>query len=274
MTTFRGVRTRLMLGLKAGAASAALLAAAPALAHTNYMMPSTFSTTEGELVTIESSFAELRWFAPEFQVVSADYHVVRPDGSRDDFDKLTQFEQVTMLESDLTEDGTYRFTTGERLGRGGELALVDGVWVDLDENGEAPAGATDTGTSQTATVADVYVTKGAPTRGAVDGLVGRLAIRPITHPSEIYLDEGFEFELLFDGAPFAGQELLMAREGGTYEEPKYEVALTTDADGRVAVSFDEPGIYLIWTRHRALAPDGSESKVRSYTTSLTFEVLR
>jgi uncharacterized GH25 family protein len=261
--------------LWAGAAAGALLiGAAPALAHTNYMMPSVFSTTQGEVVTIESSFAEMRWFAPEFVVVSADYHVIRPDGARDSFDTMTELEQLTVLESDLTEDGTYRFTTGERLGRGGELALVDGAWVDLDENGEAPAGAMETASSQTATVADVYVTKGAPTRAAVDGLVGRLAIRPITHPSEIYLDEGFSFELMFDGEPFANQELTLVREGGSYEEPKYEIALTTDEQGRASASFDEPGVYLMWTRHRARAPEGAESGVRSYTTSLTFEVLR
>ena len=260
--------------LRRGAGVAALLlAGGPAAAHTSYMLPSTFATTEGELVTIEASFAELSFFAPEVAVASEDYHVVRPDGSRDTFDTLNEFEQVTILESDLTEDGTYRFTTGERLGRGGELALVDGAWVELDD-GEAPEGAVEVASSQTATVADVYVSKGAPTRGAVDMTVGRLAIQPITHPNEIYLDEGFEFELVFDGAPFAGHEMLLYREGGAYEEPKYEHELTTDDQGRIALTFDAPGIYMVMTRHRALAPEGSDSRVRSYTSSLTFEVLR
>ena len=46
----------------------------------------------------------------------------------------------------------------------------------------------------------------------------------------------------------------------------------TDANGRLNLSFSEPGVYLLMTRHRATAPEGSDTDVRSYTTSLTFEV--
>ena len=65
---------------------------------------------------------------PEIAVLSEDYHVILPDGSREDFKTLTQLRQVVVLESDLDTEGTYRFTTGVRLGRKSKKALVDGEW--------------------------------------------------------------------------------------------------------------------------------------------------
>jgi hypothetical protein len=137
-----------------------------------------------------------------------------------------------------------------------------------------PENATEVITSQTETVADVYVTKGAPTWDAVETSIGRLAFGLEAHPNEIYLDEGLAFTVRFDGAPLAGQTVHVYRQGGDYEEPKFHPEVTTDAEGHVSLSFDAPGIYLIMTRHAADAPEGADTDERSYTTSLTFEVLR
>jgi uncharacterized GH25 family protein len=252
-------------------AASALLG--PAQAHTSYLMPSTYSTASDDVVTIEASFAETMFFRPEIAVGAQDFHLYRPDGRRDYFDRIESFRQATILESDLAERGTYRFTTGERLGRISTLYRIDGEWRGLEPGAPAPAGA-EAMRSQTATVADVYVTKGAPTDAALRVAVGRLAITPITHPSAIYLEDGFAFEVTFDGALLPNQEIEIDREGGGYEEPKFHRLVRTDAAGRVTLSFDRPGAYLVMTRHRATAPAGAETPMRSYTTSLTFEVSR
>jgi uncharacterized GH25 family protein len=255
------------------ALAASLAYASAAFAHTSYMSPSVFSTTNAEIVTVETSFAEDFMFRPEIAVESQDFHVVRPDGQRDTFDRVETFRQLTVLESDLSEAGTYRFTTGERLGRVSTQVRVNGEWHPLAPGETTPRGAR-TQTSQTATVADVYVTKGAPTRASVDARIGRLAIHPITHPSEIYLEDGFNVEVLFDGAPLANQDIEVDRQGGDYEEPRFSQTIRTDSQGRAQLRFDRPGVYLVMTRHRANAPTGSETQIRSYTTSLAFEVTR
>lgn len=259
--------------LLAGLSGAWAATCGMAYAHTSYMWPSVFSTTNAEIVTVQSSFAEDFLFRPEIAVESQDFHLLRPNGQRDAFDRAEVFRQVTILESDLTEDGTYRFTTGERLGRISAYILENGEWRPLAPGQTAPAGA-QTQLSQTATVADVYVSKGAPTRQAVDAAIGRLRIHPITHPSEIYLDDGFSFQVLFDGAPLANQDIEVDRQDGDYEEPRFSQQIRTDSQGRVQLNFDRPGVYLLMTRHRADAPAGSETPIRSYTTSLTFEVMR
>ncbi|MDP2212939.1 DUF4198 domain-containing protein [Phenylobacterium sp.] len=247
------------------------LGTGPATAHTSFLSPSVFSTGEAEVITLQAAFAEDYFFRPEIAVTSEDFHLYRPDGRRDSYARIETFKQTTVLESDLTEPGTYRFTTGLRLGRIGMQVLKDGAWTPLAPGASPPPGA-EVKTSQTATVADVYVTKGAPTGAVLKTEVGPLALRLGAHPSAIFADDPLTLEVLFDGAPLVGNEIEVDREGGDYEEPRFKQRLSTDAQGRVTLRFDRPGVYLIMTRHRAPAPAGSATDLRSYTTSLTFEV--
>ena len=64
------------------------------------------------------------------------------------------------------------------------------------------------------------------------------------------------------------------RSGGHYEEPQYGIEQMTDDNGEVSLMLEEPGIYMIMTRHRAAAPSGADTDERGYTTSLTFEVMK
>ena len=263
------------LHLKSACLATALCVSGPAYAHVSYLLPTTFNTTEGSYVTLISSFTD-NFPNAEIAVRSDDYHVIRPDGSRDEFDAINPFRQLVLLESELEEEGTYRFTTGLRLGRVSRYAEVDGELKPLfAEEGEVevPENATRVVTGQTATVADVYVSKGAPTWEAVEQTVGRLILKPDLHPNEIYFGDELTFDILFDGEPLAGQTMELTRQGGEYENPKFETLLETDDNGQLVLNLDEPGLYLLMTRHQAAAPEGAETDIHSYTTSITFEVL-
>lgn len=240
-----------------------------AQAHTSYLLPKIFAANTERMVTVESAFAE-KFFQPEVPVDAKDYHVILPDGSRGSFQSITPLKQMVVLESALETEGTYRFTTGVRLGRVGKSALVGGKWRPVQ--GEAPKNATQVRTSQTETVADVYVSKKQPTRAPVDVAIGRLRIQPITHPSELTVGTPFALTALFDGKPLAGQELVLDRGGADYEEAIGHRTVTTDAQGKLELRFERPGIYVLMTRHRADAPAGSGTDERSYTSSLTFQV--
>ena len=254
-----------------------LAGAGVASAHTSYIKPQAFDLTHGKQVTLMSSFTE-DFSNPEVGVKSQDWHYVAPNGVRYPYDNVVELKQVTILESGLAQDGTYRFTTGERLGRKGKMIrAADGSYKSArGEDGTeiTPAAGEGMVTSQTATVADVYVSKGAPTREAVDARIGRLVFAPVEHPNEIYLDEGFSVDVLFDGVPLVDQKMTLSREGGAYASDKGEKDVVTDANGRLTLSFDQPGVYLLMTRHQAEAPQGADTDIQSYTTSLTFEVTR
>lgn len=254
-----------------------ILTAGVASAHTSFIKPQAFDLTRGKQVTLYSSFTD-DFSNPEIGVKSQNWHYIAPNGVPYAYDTVAEFKQVTVLEGALAQEGTYRFTSGERLGRKGKMIRTpDGGYRPAHgESGEEalPAAGETMVTSQTATVADVFVSRGAPTRKAVDTRVGRLVLAPVSHPNEIYLDEGFVLDVLFDGAPLAGQEMTLYREGGAYADDKGEMRLVSDKDGRLDIRFGAPGVYLLMTRHQAVAPEGAETEIRSYTTSLTFEVTR
>ncbi|MDP3740592.1 MAG: hypothetical protein Q8R02_24610, partial [Hyphomonadaceae bacterium] len=118
----------------------AVAAGEAARADTSYLKPNFFTTANAELVTVQSSFTE-DFPNPNVAVQSDQWQVLRPDGTKDTFDKIQAFTQVTILEADLKVTGTYRLTTGERLGRVGQQVLVDGVWTPWAPGREIPAGA-------------------------------------------------------------------------------------------------------------------------------------
>lgn len=247
--------------------AAAFLAAAiaPAAAYTAYMLPDDF-LPEDRSVALQASYATT-FFTPGL-AVGANFAVVNPDGSDGFYSQVEVAGQATNLHGALYDEGTYRFTTGEQLGPVANMVGVDGSWRQLGQ-GEAPPEGAPTTTLQTVTVADVYVTLGAPSRQAVDRTVGRLALRPVTHPNQIVVSQGFQVQAMFDGAPFANAALVVYKAG----EPEGDLDrfVTTDANGNATLVLDQPGQYIVVARHRANAPAGAAAQVQSFTTSLVFE---
>lgn len=242
-------------------------AAAPASAYTTYLKPDAYWPEDAD-VQVEAAFAS-QFFTPQIALAS-EFVTIAPDGSHRSFDRMEVATQATTLEADLPAGGTYRITSGERLGRVATMVGVDGQWRELPEGEAAPADAQTT-TLQTVTVADVYVTRGQPSREVVDQPIGRLAIHPITHPNQVLASQGFEIELLFDGRPMANSAVVLYAAGDV--DTDLDRYVVTDAQGRARFTFDAPGHYLIAARHRADAPPGSQAAVQSYTTTLTFEAL-
>lgn len=259
------------MSLKFWALSAAFMfaGAASAVAHTAYLMPRDF-TPSGTVATIDGAFATT-FFTPEIGLSSPTMHAVKPAGGDTTFDSMAVDATHGQYDLGTVDEGTYRVTTGEILGPVTTMVGVDGAWRPLGA-GETPPEDAQTQTLQTVTVAEAYVTKVRPTNTAFATPTGRLAIQPITHPNRISVATGFEVQLLFDGQPMPNMAIVLYGEGDP--ETKLDRFVTTGADGHATFTFTAPGKYLAAVRYRANAPDGSEAQVRSYTTTLAFEVLQ
>lgn len=250
------------------AALACGLTVAPAAAYTSYLLPETFFTVEDE-ISAQGSYAQ-QFFTPTVALAGDNVHIISPTGSRSTPDRLEVQPTVMSLTTDLPVGGTYRLSTGELVGPVSTLVGVDGGWRPMTA-GEVLEEGTPTTTLQTVTVAEAYVTRGTPSRDAVDNQAVRLAIRPVTHPNQVLAAQGMEIEVLFDGAPLPNLAVVLYSAGeADTQVDRYSV---TDAQGRARFAFTAPGQYLIAARHRAAAPEGSAAAVRSYTTTLTVEAV-
>jgi hypothetical protein len=257
--------------------SAILASTGVAAADTAYIEPSTFTPNVDQTITIETSF-NYDCCVQKYPVRSQAFAIIQPDGSATLPDRVELFANSTILEQKITYTGTTRITTGERLGRkGGEYVLLDGQYYMVNsedaERIDVPDG-TPVFSSQTATVSDTYITIGAPSWASVNADIGRLKISPTKHPSALTRGDMFTVTLSFDGAPLAGQRLLLTRSGQKDRPGDDGFSFTADDNGEVAIPLYEAGTHLIMTRMQAAAPDGAETDIRSYTTSLTFDVAR
>jgi hypothetical protein len=288
---------------RSGAVVAALLAAlmGSAAAHSPYLLPNAFAVSKDH-VTVQGSMTEDDYFVPEFAIRAGDYLLVDPSGAEAKIATVTQHKDVVVVEAPTPKDGTYRISTGERVGRTMKVALIDGQWRTVRpanaprpqaaaarppmqggappvsnprvvEEAAVPAGAEMTEV-QTVLKAETYVTKGAPSPGALAVSGKGFEIKPATHPNEIYLDTGFTFAALVDGAPTAGLRFTVYRGGNAYEEKKVFAEARTDAKGELTLSFDRPGVYVMLTRYPARAAEGAKPAPRTYVYSMTFEVMQ
>lgn len=253
--------------MRAFVLAAALLAASvtAASAYTTYLLPDEFWPSDDDVV-VQGAFAS-QFFSPAV-AVAPQLRVLDPAGGEQPFRSVAVVGQQTQLETGLPVGGTYRITTGEQLGQVTTLVGVDGQWRPLAQ-GEIPPEGAPTTTIQTVTLSDLYITRGAPTRAVVDRTVGHLAIRPVTHPNQVLAANGFDVEVLFDGAPLANSAVVLYAAGDP--DTKVDRFFVTGADGRAHIELGAPGQYVIAARQRADAPAGSAAAVRSYTTTLTIQ---
>lgn len=249
------------------AAALLIAAAGPASAYTAYILPQNFNPNDGN-AAIQAAYANT-FFTPAVGL-PADMKLHYPDGFEGGFSRVAVAGSATELSDDLPQWGTYRVTTGELSGAVTTLVGADGTWRPLQQ-GEVPAEGVETSTIQTITLADAYVSRGAPTRNVIDRAQGTLALAPITHPNEVLVANGFQVELRFNGQPFPNMPIVLYEAGDI--DTDQSAFFVTDASGRATITFAQPGQYVIAVRHRAAAPEGAGVDVRSYVTTLTFNVI-
>lgn len=247
--------------------------AGAAVADTAYVKPSDFTPQLDQTITVEVSFSDY-CCEPRYAVRTQTYEVIDPDGVSSRPDRIEILATATMLEQTIDTNGTTRISTGERLGRKGEYVLLDETYYLVNspdaELMDIPPG-TPVLSSQTATVSDAYVTVGMQDWGAIRSKIGRLALTPAIHPSSVQAGSPFIARITFDGEPLTEQDVVLTNETQRLYQ-QGETLAQTDGDGIVTITFDQPGTHVIMTRHRATAPDGAETDIRSYTTALTLSV--
>lgn len=224
-------------------------------AHTPYLAPCSFDPMNGDLVTLDASFGEV-FFVPEVAFDNSEFVVVNPDGRTAPIDTVQRLKTRAVAEHRLAAGkGTYRFSTGPRLGAIFRTWEVDGKQESsCDSAKPLPAGAKLLMHYQSLSLSETYITAGAPSQAALKPYGKGLELVPATHPSDLYAGEKFEFSVLYDGKPLADQKVEIFPAIGDREGEKPAATLTTDAQGKATFALDKPGEFLALLRYRGKAP--------------------
>lgn len=260
------------LTLLAGAVLGA--AAASASAHTPYLVPSDFAPRAGQTVALDAAFAET-FFVPEAAFDDSRFAIVRPDGSTAAPDAVQAMKTRTVAEYTLPAgNGTYRLSTGPRLGALFRTWEIDGRRESSrDAAARIPAGAKVIADFQSLTLAESYVSVGAPDRAALAARGSGLEFVAVTHPDDLYVGESFEFVVQYDGKPLAGQKVEVTEAVWTSDRAPQVQTLTTDARGHARLALQRTGTFVALSRHRTPAPAGAPVAEYSHSYTLSFRVL-
>ena len=109
-----------------------------AIADTAYIEPSSFTPRLNQVITVETSFNDY-CCVPKYPVRSDRFTVIHPDGRSVEPDRLELFANSSVIEQKITQEGTTRITTGERLGRkGGEYVRLGGQYFLVNSDDAEP----------------------------------------------------------------------------------------------------------------------------------------
>jgi hypothetical protein len=262
-----------------GLAVVSLFASVSAEARTSYILPYNFAPTEA-YVTAEAATSE-NVFTPEGALKIDSFQIIDDKGAATPA-KGTQFKEVTLFESPLPHDGTFRLTTGNVEMRSMQMVEVDGKWRPLRgpggpgaPGGQMPAQPAIPADAKTVTVkgmsrADSYISLKKPS-DTLPPLEGKgLEIAPVTHPSRLFAGGTFDFTVVFDGKPLPAADFKIERGGDQYRDASYVYTGATGTDGKAQVTFDTPGVYVIELNRKW--QDGDQADPRNWSYSLTLEV--
>ena len=248
-----------------------LIGSSQVYAHTPYLMPHSFEPVRGNKVTLDASFSE-KFFIPEVAFTGSEFFVIAPNGKRETPEKEAELTTRKVLEHSLKEEGTYRFSTGQRKGAIFRVYMKDGKRGSLRGNDEPlPEGAKITDHFQAITYAETWVPHKGPTSDNVKPLGNGLEIVPVTHPNDVFSGDKFSFTVHYNGKPLPDAKAFIYLANYQFSEEKAELEVTTDSAGNASFSPEEQGVYVLRVRHRDAAPEGADVPRYSYTTTLTLE---
>jgi uncharacterized GH25 family protein len=262
--------------LLAAAAIPAIIGAiaAPAAAHRFWMVPSatTVAGTDG-WVTIDGAISN-DLFYPDHQPMRSPPVVTQPDGTVGKVENFAIGKYRATFDLHLTQAGTWKLAQvneglmGSYTLNGAEQRIPRGTAA---AGFQLPAGASDAKLTEASNRAELFVTAGAPSAGALKPSGRGLELVPVTHPNDLVAGEPATFRFLADGKPAADLAVTVIAGGSRYRDAAGEMALKTDAKGEVVVKWPGAGMY--WMNATAQGAGSRPGVGRRMSYSAVVEVL-
>jgi uncharacterized GH25 family protein len=248
-----------------------------AQAHKPFMVPSETVLSARGWITVDAAVSnDLFYFNHQPLRIENNLTIIGPDGGAVEAANFNTGKFRTTFDLNLATSGTYK------------LAMVnDSLQATYEsENGErkrwrgtaasfaseVPANARNLQVSQTQTRIETFVTSGKPNDTALKATGRGLELVPVTHPNDLVAGEQATFRFVLDGKPAAGIKVTVVPGGTRYRNKQSEQQRVSGDDGRVSVTWADPGMYWLEARvedDKAMKP----AKTRRASYIATFEVL-
>ena len=199
------------------ASAITLMASLTAQAHVPFLKPNQFNVTHHRL-TIESAFTEFP-FQADFAMDSPNFTITTPQGETTAIKPVAKTKAAVYLEPELKEEGTYRISTGQRVGpiyKAVETADKKLYFAaDMKRVTGKPT------TMNYYSYADTYIFKGQQKYAAKPFNKG-LEIIPLTSPNGLLLGGEGSFRVLENGKPVANARIIVVTDNEHFTKHRIE----------------------------------------------------
>ena len=254
------------LGKFALVAALALVAGHPAQAAPRaWLLPSdtAFSGGGDDWLTVDAAIST-DLFYPDHPAQPWNPVVFGPDGTTVAVENKASGKLRMVFDLHLTQRGTYKISivnnglSGSYAINGERRMLPRGTTEETLAQ-LLPEGASDVQSAPTNLRIETFVTAGEPTTTVFTTTGKGLEMLPITHPSDLAVGEPATFRYLLDGKPAANLPVSAIPGGVRYRADLKEMSATTDAQGKVTLTWPEPGMY--WVAVASEPPRPPESAI-------------
>ncbi|OYT98471.1 MAG: ABC transporter permease [Burkholderiales bacterium PBB1] len=259
------------------ATTLALTLAAPLVeAHSAFFVPSSTVLSKPQWVTIDGGVGTDMFYFNHGPLRLDGLVVTAPDGTAVTPENLVVGKVRSVFDLNLTQTGTYRIATANsgvtaryKDKATGQNKGFRGTAANFEK--EVPADAEDLQVNESVSRLETFVTVGRPSAFTPTG-VG-LELIAVTHPNDLYSGEEATFAFVLDGKPAVGLEVEVVPGGVRYRDKIGEIALKTDAQGRVTLKWPQPGLYRLEVNAKDGQTTVKQARERRLGYAVVLEVL-
>jgi uncharacterized GH25 family protein len=269
-------RTIKMLTTRGTLALLACLSPLAAQAHRAFIVPSETVLSANGWITVDAAVSNDLFYFNHQPMRLDNLKIIGPDGGTVDPANVNTGKFRSTFDLNLATNGTYK------------VAMVNNALMASYENeagerkrwrgspetlGELPANAKNLQLSQNQTRVETFVTAGKPNDAALKPSGVGLELVPVTHPNDLFAGEPATFGFVLDGKPAANVKVLVVPGASRYRNEQNEMELSTDAAGKLNVTFAEAGMYWLQATAQDDKTSVKQAKERRASYVATFEVL-
>ena len=263
-------RTTVALALAAGLTL-------PAAAHRTWMLPSaTVLSGQDPWITVDAAVSNDLFYFEHVPLRLDGLQVITPTGGEGKAENQATGKYRSTFDVHLDQPGTYKIA----MAGGGIMAF----W---EENGqrkrwrgtaetfakEVPANAEKLQVTENSRRMEIFATAGKPTDAVLKPTGKGLELVPVTHPNDLFAGEAATFQFVLDGKPAANLDVSVIPGGIRYRNDLGEMKLKTDKDGKLAVTWPQPGMYWMEAEVEDTNTSIKQAAKRRASYNTTLEVL-